>query len=190
MSLADGTGATGRSVVRDTRTRWRWLLSAGCAATLLLAACGGGGGGSGSTTPSTQATANTLGGGAGGGGSQPAPARTPLIHALAMEGSSTHVDAGPVPSNATCTISATLFFEQGAPRSVSSTRKPDSSGKVSWTLDMDPAPVGAKWDVQCTAPDSSQPGGVWEGHGTAALGQFPTSTPATPTPTPAPTPSH
>jgi hypothetical protein len=97
-----------------------------------------------------------------------------------MDGSATFVSASPVPNNAVCNISVTLYFESGAPRSVSSTRKPDPSnpGKVTWTLDLDPSPAGAKWDVRCTAPDPSQPGGVWVGHGTAALGEFPTPTPA------------
>ena len=114
-----------------------------------------------------------------GGNSHPTPpARTPLIKELTVQGSSNFVSARPVPNNATCKISGTLYFEQGAPRSMSSTRKPDPSnpGQVTWSLNLDPSPVGAKWDVKCTAPDASQPGGVWVGQGSA---DFTPSSPAT-----------
>lgn len=179
---------------------WRRLFVAGLSVTLLLAACGsgggGGGGGSGSHVPGTQPTNSGAGGGAGGdgGGSRSTPARTPLVRALSLYGETTFIrNVTPVPRRALCKISATLYFQDGNSRTISSTRTPGPSNphEVSWSLDVNPEPVGTRWDMRCTVPDPSQPGGVWIGHGSAALGDFPTPTPAGPSASPdnSPTPT-
>jgi hypothetical protein len=36
-------------------------------------------------------------------------------------------------------------------------------------LTIDDNPENTKWDVSCTAPDPSEPGGVWQGHGEKCL---------------------
>lgn len=121
-------------------------------------------------------------GGGGGSGAQPTPARTPLIKTLDMAGSPTFVRASPVPAAANCTITAKVYLAQGAPQSLASNRGPDpkNPGQVTWDISgrIDPSTVsGTKWDVQCSAPDAAQPGGVWVGHGVAALGVFPAGSP-------------
>lgn len=123
---------------------------------------------------------------------RPAPSRTPLVRALSLDGEPTSVhNVTPVPRAAVCTISAMLYFEDGTRRAVSGTREPDPSNphEVVWNLDLNPEPVGTKWDMRCTAPDASQPGGRWVGHGSAALGVFPTPTPAGPSAAPSDFPS-
>ncbi len=94
-----------------------------------------------------------------------ASARTSLVHKLDATGSETHLETKvPVPAGAKCQVQAVVTYSDGKRHTLHPNGERDpASGIERWDIPATPEPAQTVWSADCTAPVSSEPGGIWTG---------------------------